>query len=406
MSRVRAYIKPFDDMGNYAADFVEVTDYVEKCGDITIDTDSSGYDIGIYRNSSVNLVLNNRDGLFSDVGTVNTMFKYTRGNSLVRVTWDKANFPLTPTTNDSMVDQYVSAETVLFEGLLNDDSLQEDAKQEETSFRVIGFETLFNDDKVSLNSFTLGDDLEEIIYAILNTANITSLLTISQSNINCGLNQVPDVVLPLENKSVKSVLDELLFLSNSILYIVDRVVYVAPRTSTPAVEFTFHGQNSNTGIENIINLKNITSGKNKLFNFFTWRDSVQTAARNQSIRKFKHRFKEITSELFTTTIKQYNIMQSLLDEFGFPKQEMDITVNLDYDSFAIQILDRVNMDVPLQYIEAEGFDFPICGVAICGEAVLPKPIFAFSMDPSKNFKVIKRTISPENRNISFRIREI
>lgn len=406
MSSIRVYIKPFTQLGEYAADFIEVTDYVEKVGDMTIDSDSSGYDIGIYRNSGFNLQLNNRDGLFSDVGTPNSMFNYKRSNSIVKVTWDIANFVLTPTAADSMFDQYVSSEVIIFEGLLSDESLTEDAKQEKTNFRVLGFETLFVNEKIPFSTLVLGDDIEDLLYKIMNVLTVTDLLTVSAVNITVGLNQVPDAIAQLENKTIKSALDELLLVSNSVLYIENRVVYVKPRTPGVAIDYTFYGPNAVTGIENLQDVKNISNGQNKLFNFFSWRNSTQTAARNRSINKYKHKIKELSSDLFTDKPKQFQVMESLLDEFGFPKQEMDVTVNLKYETLNINLLDRVNMDYPIQIIESEGFDFPICGVAICGDAVLPKAVFSFSMDPSKNFKVIKRTISPEKRNISFRIREI
>lgn len=405
MASIKVYLKPFTITGQYQSEFIDVTDYVERLGDITIDSDSSGYDIGVYRNSGFQLTLNNRDGLFSDIESPNTMFKFKRGDSIVKVTYDIADFVLKTTAATSFYDQYVSNEVTLFEGLLNDESLTEEVRKESVSFRVIGFESLFSE-KVVFPNYVLGDDIETMIYKTLNISRITDLLTISASNITANVNQTPDVIDQAESKTVKAVLDELLLLSNSILYIENRVVYVVPRQAGATLEFTFYGPNALTGVENIDDIKNISNGKNKMFNFFSWKDSTQTAARNMSLNKYGTRVKEISSEYYTNTTKQFNVMEALLEEFGFPKQEMDVQTKLTYSSLDLQILDRVNMDYPLQFIESEGFDFPICGIAICGQAVLPKAIFSFSKDPSKNFKIIKKTISPEKRLISFRIREV
>lgn len=405
MSSVRVYIKPFTMTGAYEASFTEITDYVEKVGDITIDTDSSGFDIGIYRNSGFQLTLNNRDGLFSDVGGPSSMFKYKRGDSIVRVTFDLADYILRTTRATSFQDQFVSGETVLFEGLLNDESLTEDARKEQVAFRVLGFETLFSEKTIFAN-YVLGDDIEELIYKALNVSRVTDILIISAANIEAGINQVADSIDHLENKSIKQTLDELLLLANSILYIENSTVYVVPREASPALEFTFYGPNALTGVENLQEVKNISNGKNKMFNFFSWQDSTQTAARNASINKYGTRIKELSSELYSNTTKQFNVMESLLDEFGFPKQEMDVQTNLNYSTMDLQILDKVNIDYPLQFVESEGFEFPVCGIAICGESVLPKPILSFSMQPTKYFKIIKRTISPEKRIVTFRIREI
>lgn len=405
MSAIRVYIKPFNQVGDYEASFTEVTDYVLKIGDITIDTDSSGFDIGVYRNSGFQLTLNNRDGLFSDVGSPNTMFRYKRGDSLIKVTFDLADYTLRTTRATSFHDQYVSNETTIFLGLLNDESLTEDVRKEDVAFRVLGLETLFSE-KTIYSNYVLGDDVEELIYKALNVTRVTELLTISAANITAGLNQVPDAIAHLENKTIKQTLDELLLMSNSIMYIENQTVYVAPRQESAALMFTFYGPNSLTGVENIQEIKGITNGKNKMYNFFSWRDSTQTAARNASIRKYGTRLKELSADLFTNNAKQFNVMESLLDEFGYPKQEMEVQVNLNYTTLALQMLDKVNMDYPLQYIETEGFEMPICGIAICGQAVLPKPIFSFSMYSNKYFKIIKRTISPEKRLITFRIREV
>ncbi len=406
MSRIRAYIKPFNSMGQYQADFIEVTDDLEKISDITFDTDSGGYDIGVYRNSGLSISLNNSEGKYANVGTHNTIFGYTRNNSLVKITYDRSNELLTPVIADSMFNQFISDEVVLFEGLLNDDSLVEDARQASATFKVIGFEILFSQEKTNYSELVLGDNIEEVLYKLLNVAKITNLLTVSASNISVGLNQVLDSIESIFDKNIKPVLDDLLLLSNSILYIENRTVYIVPRTAGVAIQKTFYGPQSANGVENIKDIKNVTSGNNKIFNFFSWSDSTQTAARNQSIRKYGRKTKNLSSDLFTNTNKQFNVMESLLDEFGFPKQELDLVTHLDYDTYSIQILDRVNIDYPLQVVEAEGFELPICGIAICGEAVLPKMIFAFSMNTSKNFKVIRRTFHPEKREMTFRLREV
>ena len=86
MGRFRVYINPFDDSGNYTS-FQEITPDVDMKAlkSISEKTDNTDFDIGIYRNNKFNLKVNNIDGKYSDVGVANSIFRFTRSNSKVKI---------------------------------------------------------------------------------------------------------------------------------------------------------------------------------------------------------------------------------------------------------------------------------------------------------------------------------
>lgn len=408
MARYRVYLKTFDNFGRYQSSFREITDSVKKLGDITLDTDSSDYQIGVFRNSNLSIVLNNREGFFSDVGQPTSIFKYKRGASIVKVNYDIANYK--PLAGSAITgSSFLSKEVTVFEGLLNDDAATEDAKTEELTFTLLGYESVFSEELVPFSLLSDGMLVSDAIYAILNQANITKYLTVDLANILPDLDQQIDLVASFENKSVDAALTDLLNSSNSVLTIVANTIYVKSRAPSVAVQKTFYGQASNLGIENIESIKNITSGMGRLFNFVSWKDTTLAFAINPSRRKHGTKIKEVSFDFFTDTVKRLNILESIATEFGNKKQEFDLTTPLDYSTLELNLLDRVAIDYPTVLIPWENFDLPVCGQAICGDsqtATLPRGLWNLTINVSKNFKIISKKISVSKFLITFKLREI
>src|SRR3990172_7774741 len=88
-SRFRVYLKPFDDEGIYAEDWMDVTDDVifDGLGSIAVDLDNTEYDIGVYRNSNIKLTFKNANGKYSDVGDSQSLFRFKRSDTLCRLSW-------------------------------------------------------------------------------------------------------------------------------------------------------------------------------------------------------------------------------------------------------------------------------------------------------------------------------
>jgi hypothetical protein len=406
LSQVRVYITPFDENGVYGAE-VEVTKYVSSIGPIGVDTDSSEYQIGVFRNSSVKLQLNNRDGLFSDVAIAQSIFRYTRADSKVRITYlEDDNLPYCGTAICGLA--ILCEEITVFQGLLSDDSFTEEAGTEVVDFLVLGYESLFSRVTVPFADISNGDDISTILHAILNQTEITDLLTVSLVNIVPSLDQGVEFVADLENKTGKEAIDRLLLLSNSVLYIQGTTVYVTARTATVATQQTFYGQASTNGAENIVNVRNITSGKNRIFNYMTWRDSSAVYQNSTSVRIHGVRKKELDSPLFTDAAKHLLILTEIVGEFGLPKQELELLVPINATTVERQLLDRVAIDYPTVYIPGE-FDLPVCGIAVLGDpltATLPRALWSLQIPADRRYKIIKKTLDFKSMVATFKLREI
>lgn len=415
MGLTRVYIKPFQEDGTYASDFIEVTKYVLRLGAIKEDCDSLEYQLGVFRNSSVAITFNNRDGSFSDADALESMFTYKRADSIVKITWQEGTED--PICGFMSGEFVLSEEMELFEGLLNDDGLKEAADSETVDFKVLGYESLFARCEVPYT--TLSTDVLNIhnvgwvLYTCLNQAPINELLVIDQANIVPATNLVVDSMASLEGKLVKDVLDELCLVSNSILYVKDGVVYVSARSPSGSVVKTFYGQAASAGIENIINVKDISSGINRCFNYFAWADTLLSQKDLTSIAKNLLRQKEVSSALFTNDTKRGTMLENLLVEFKDPKKEFELTTRLDSETAALRLLDRVSVDYPTVFKATDGFSLPVCGIAECGSssqfstgAVLPVGLWALTIDATEEWKILSREIDLGSETMTMKLRKV
>ena len=89
LDSIKVYFKPFEASGSYASTWTEVSDYVTKIGSLKQDIDSADYQLGVFKNSSISLEFENRTGLFNDVDSTKSIFKYKRSDTLVKILYKK-----------------------------------------------------------------------------------------------------------------------------------------------------------------------------------------------------------------------------------------------------------------------------------------------------------------------------
>lgn len=402
----RVYIKPFDDSGTYTSYSDVTSDIVfNSLGNINSDLDNTEYNIGVYRLSNVKITLRNEHGYYSDVGQEESIFKYKRTDSLVKITWEIEEDG--PYAGVALTDGcFLSEETTMFEGLLNDESLSMDLESQQVSFNCLGRESMFLRTIVPFGSISNGNLYSAVIYALLNQTAITNLLTVSNGNITCGSDQTIDSITGLQNKTVQDGLNDLLLASNSVLYVSNSTIYVSPRTAGSTVVFTFYGQGSNNGVENIQAIKNIKNGLAKTFNFFSWTDTTLYSTDATSTAKYGSITKEISFDFCTDNTKRQAILDALKNEFKNPKQEFDIYTPLTYTSLVVGLLDKISIDYPRVYVADQGVSLPICGVAVCGTGILPKAQWSFLVSSTDYYKVIGKSIDVQNSTLKFKVRLI
>jgi hypothetical protein len=403
---IKIYLLPFDADGVYVSSWIDITKYVSGIGNISISIDSSDYQLGVYKNSNVSMQVNNNSGKFSDVNITTSFFKYRRGGSKVKINYDIHEY--TPLCGLAECGNFFLGEEVtLFEGLLSDESYKLNAKDEIINFNMLGYEWLFSQVDVPYASILGSEGIEELLYMFLNQTTITNILTVVPGNISVGVDQDPDDYTLFENQTVDEALETLLLVSNSVLRIQDNTVYISERTAGATSQKTFYGQGSTDGAENIINLNNYNNGFHRTFNYFTWKDTTAKSYDADSVAKWNVKKKEVDTSIYTGVVKQENFLDALLAEFKDPKTEFQIVVPLSYDTIALNLLDKVNVDYPVPYVPfSPGDEMPICGVAVCGVAILPTGLWAMNINKTTNFKIIEKNYDLKKLEITLKLREV
>lgn len=410
MNYVKIYIQTFNSSLNYTGEFVEVTGDVNKSnlGSIKQKIDNDTYNVGTFKYTDFRFTLRNNHGKYGDVGTLQSMFTDKRTDSIVKVVWSNVDVG---TICGAAVcgNSVLPVEKNVFYGLLNDRASKQNILDNRISFSVQGLESIFETVETNHASLSTSSNVSVNIYTLLNQTKITDLMTIDQSNISCGIDQLPDVLTELDETTVKEALDAFLESSNSILYVdvETQILYVKPRTPTASVIHTFYGQASDLGSENIISLKDITAGVNKTFNFWKWKDTTTTSKDISSVDIYGVQKKELELDLFTNTTKRQNILDDYKTEFAYPKQEITLESMLDYNTVDLFFMDRVVIDYPtVLYPAIIGGEIPIYNVSEYGVDYYPEEAWTITLDDTINFKIIGRVINLKSGKTSFELREI
>lgn len=406
--RFRVYIKPFTEDGVYESDWTEVTEDIGESGfsDIRQVLDDDEYNVGVFKYADFNMQLRNEHGRYSDVGNDRSIFRYKRSDTLVKITWQEQEF-------DSLAGMVTAGEFIseneeitVFIGLLNDDASDTDIRDQVVSFKVLGRESKFTRVEVPFGSIANGDTVKAIMMDLLDQSEITDLLTVDAGNINPSENVVVDDVAEFENKTVKEVLDDLLEISGSVLYVKDDAIHVSSRAESAAVEAMFYGQASNNGIENIVDLTNVKTGANRMFNYWTWEDTNLISTDNDSVTRFGVKKKPIGFSSITNDTRRQQILDAYRDEFGQPKIEFTLLTNITPEMLALDLLDKVTVDYPTVFYAAEGSDIPIYGVSRYGEVKYPIGVWSLTISTVDSFKVMGKILKTKNRQIEFKFREV
>ncbi len=402
----RVYINPFDDQGVYSG-WVEVTKDVvfDQMGSISENLDNTDYDIGIFRLGAFALSLKNEDGKYSDVDNVKSLFHYRRTGTQVKVTWEveAEGGPICGMAEAG--NSWLSEEQEVFKGILNDDSTSQDVDSNQIKFSAIGRETLFQNEIVQTGSVSNGDLFSEALYTILNQQVVTLLLGVAAENINCANDQEIDDASKLEGKTILEAINLLLFASNSILYISDDTINVAPRDASDDVLGTFYGQGSSLGRENIASIKNVKNGIAKVFNYLIWSDTLTSVQDDTSTGLYGVQKKDISFDFITDNTKRRSIMQAIVDEFKYPEQEFDLSTPIDFNNVGLKLLNKCSIDYPTVYIPNDNPP-AICGIALCGNWYTPKALWDLTINPLDDYKIINRSIDIKNSMMKFRMRKV
>jgi len=408
------YIKPFIAADTYASEFTEVTGDVSRngIGSISQYVDSSEYDVGVFRYSTLRLNLRNDHGKYSAPGELGSIFSYKRANSIVKITWE----PLAHGIYCGFFalgvggPHYCSGEITIFEGLLNDEASNSDINDQEINFTVMGYESFLSQMEVPYSSLANGDTASEILYTILNQAPLTDHVTVSQSNIVAAVDTIYDDVSQFENKTVLQAVKIILNSANSIMRIdLSKVLYVAGRDASSDTQASFYGQASELGVENIVNIQAVKSGQNRIINYLPWKDSTEVASDTSSIAIYGIRRpnSDMSDDGVTDSTKRNTILAALVTEFAYPQREFTLVTRLTPDVAALELLDKVQVDYPTIYFPTDEQDsIPFYGSASYEIDTYPDSLFTLTIDAEERYKIISKQINVKSETMSLDLRRV
>lgn len=408
MGQIRTFLKVFDASGDYVSEFLDISEDVLDVGDIQIGIDNTEYDVGSVKNSSLKIKLRNDTGKYSDIDDFLSIFEFSRKNSIVRVEYRKNVDPLIAgffLPGQKPLDNNI----VIFEGLLNEVTSSSDIKNQFANFTVLGYESVLGETQVPYSSITGTDDYQDIMFACLNQAPFNELVTVNIVNINPGLDIAIDSRDDLENKNVGEVLARLLLDTASVFYIKDGMAIVSNREPTVELKRTFYGQSAIEGVEDILNIPTYRDGVNRVKNFWRWRDTSLKSEDTTSIGIYGSQVRELESALINSasTTKIQSILDDYKDSFKDQKVELDLVVPMKTQYLDLQILDRVKVDYPTVYEAPDGSVIARYGLSVYGEDRYPNGRWNLVIDPDQlAFKIINEKLSPKNKTITFKLREI
>lgn len=404
MGKVHVYFRPIEVDGELG-DEVEVTDDVLDRGVTPIkeQLDNTEYDVGVLRVSNCRLRLRNDHGRYTEPGNPSTIFPLIRNQTNVRVTWEPGPHKLV--CGFFKVGQSkLSQEIELFEGLLDDEATRQNIDDQTITFQILGFQNLF--ERVEATGITDSMNFEQAIFHVLNRSEITSHLTVNSDNIDCAVNRSIDDEDFFDGKTGLEALAEILKLANSALYIKNRVVHVTPRQATEDLKFSFYGQSSRLGAENILDLRDYSNGMNRLFNLVRWRDTDLISRNADSINEFGVYKHEIDSDVVTNATSRGLILDAYRDEFSVPGIEFQVKTWLTPENASLFLLDRIQVDHPTIVTGAPGQPIPVYGEARYGQAVYPLKVHNLTIPGFRRFKVLSRDIDVIDETLSLHLREI
>ena len=412
MALWKVYIAPLV-ADNQWGEFQDVTDYVDAgtIGDISQSIDKDDYSIGLATNSNVSFKIKNDTGIFSDENSLDSIFRYRREGSRVKITYFAGN-DLAICGSAICGLAILGDEITVYEGLLAGDSFGQDINTDMLSLTVTGYESIFERiefDKSKINTSTAPLTL---LYNILNISQVTSLLTLDFANWTSGANELFDSVEEFDDiDTLREAVDIILGYLNAFLMIDGTTVYVRSKQESTELFYTFYGQASDLGVENIQNISDYKDGTNRLFNLFRWKDEDTSFKLSNSASISRYGLKktdDIGGKSYTNTTKIGSILESYLIEYDQKKKEFLLTAPIEMSLFGLMFMDKVNIDYPEPIYPAQGGIFPIWNTSSMtwGEFLWPETYFNFSISSVEYFKIIGIRISPKSDLITFTLRGI
>jgi hypothetical protein len=381
---------------NYETDWLDITDYVLAGGlsNLRYSLDSEDFDIGFFKVSNISLTFDNSTGKFNEPEDCRSYWSSLETRNMTKFKIESGYLD----------ENYAKLVEIVFEGFLDDRSFELNVDSDEARGLILSREYLFQ--TVTMDGGTLGTatlSASDAIYLLCNRPEITNHVTISEANINPGNDINLDSPNSFANQKLDDILNEIMLLTNSTSYIDESGNFIVrDRDHNPKLVWTCY-LNSPNRDDNIYSIPAINNGRQRVKNYFSWSDTTLYATSdNEYSQKYGVTTKDISSDAVTSTSVRQSILNDLLTEWRFPKQELEVVT--DYLANEIGFYDLVNFDVPPELSRDD--NLPIWGEAIAGEAIAVSYVTSFKPDINKGYKIIAYEHNLEAFTTVLKLREI
>lgn len=367
---IRAYLSPRLADGTYGA-WQNVSRFVTEnsLGSYSRSIDSNDFDIGFYEESNVTIGFDNTDARFTEG------YGYF-GNAQV----DRSKIRLVAGYHDPSNPKSIEFETT-FEGIINDQGTRLDTVNEDAVFTVLSYSGIIGRLRTDPGAVTNGQTFRTALHNLLNRPEINSLLTVSLDNINPQLNETVDNASWFAGQQLKQSINALLLASNSIFKIRDNTIYITGRTESATVRFQFFGKGASKPA-NVLSLTNFHNGLRRCITRVKVNNTILDA-NDSLISRYGATLKEVPLGFITNPVKEAAIASAVLDEFSFPKPELELTT--DFLGNEIELLDLVTIDNEGTVQDEEP---AIYGKAVYGQALYVRRQGGVRIKALEGFKVL------------------
>lgn len=368
---------------------VDISDLVLMGGisNIIREIDQGNYEIGIFNYGDVQLTCYNNDGKFNERDLDSrSIFPWRRDKTIVEISY----------INES------GTTTQVFKGIIADRATRDDSATGKITFKVLSLDSIFGQEQIPTGAIKTGDNFSKAFEVILNTSFIDTLLNYNVANINPALDLIIDDGSKFDKLITKTALDELLQASNSILLIdsSDNII-VRSRTENANSPHQFFSNDRNKQ-DNIRMISERNTGLQRMFNSVLVNDFE---SKNQSsIDDFDVRQIKFSLDFITTEPNEQAIADSILSDFGTPKEEFWLTTDTE-TAKVINFLDKCSVSMDLLLKAEPGFNVGMYDIDQYEVSKYPVQIGSMFIDGRRIFKVIGFRHDPENYVTALKLRD-
>ena len=302
-------------------------------------------------------------------------------------------------------DDDVRSEATPFIGILDEKSININDKDDATA-TILALDSVLKSAYVVAGTLSSSISVSDAIFILCNRAEVTDYINVSPSNINPSDDVTIDLPSEYDGKKLDKVLNEILFYSNSVMYVDENDnMIVRGRNNTNDVKYNFYANshsNESGSRDNVYGISSLNSGRQRVKNAWFWSGTSLSALSDaRHLKRFGTTRRSFSSGAITNTATRQAILDSLLNEFQFPKREF--ILQTDYMPGVLTFFDTVTADIKPRLSRND--DIPLSGHAISGSAISVGYSTGLFIDHLLGFKIISIIHDFRSGKTIFKMRE-